>query len=68
MGPDQPMMQSKGTMNSRMVGGFWVINKMNMEMTRMQMTGIETIGYNAEKTEYVGTWIDSMMNHMWQRR
>lgn len=66
MGPDQPVMQCKGTMNCRMLGGFWVVNEMNADMMGTPMTGIQTIGYNGEKSKYVGTWVDSMMNHMWQ--
>lgn len=66
MGPDQPVMKCKGTMKCRMLGGFWVVNEMNTDMMGMQMIGVQTIGYNPEKSKYVGTWVDSMMNHMWQ--
>ncbi len=66
MGPGQPTMQCKGTMNSSMLGGFWVVNEMTGDMMGTPMNGIQTLGYNTEKSKYVGTWVDSMMNHMWQ--
>ena len=66
MGPDQPPMKCKGTMASRMLGGFWVINEVQGDMMGAQMTAIQTIGYDPAKKKYVGTWVDSMMNHMWK--
>lgn len=35
-------------------------------MLRTPMTAIQTIGYDTEKKQYTGTWIDSVMNHMWK--
>jgi hypothetical protein len=30
------------------------------------MTAIQTIGYDAQKKRYVGTWIDSMLGYLWK--
>ena len=65
VGPDQPPMKCKGMMKSRSLGGFWLVNEMTGDMMGTPMTGIQTIGYNTDKQKYVGTWVDSMMNHMW---
>lgn len=65
MGPDQPKIKCKGTMKSRMLGGFWVVSESKSEMMGMPIDAIQTIGYDAAKKKYVGTWVDSMMNHMW---
>lgn len=65
MGPDQPAIETKGTVNSKMLGGIWVVNEMKMEAFGSPMTALQTIGYDPEKKKYVGTWVDSMMNHMW---
>ncbi len=65
MGPGQPAIKGKGTMNARMLGDFWVINDMTGDMGG-EMTAVQTIGYDPEKKKYVGTWVDSMMNHMWK--
>lgn len=66
MGPDQPPMQCEGTMSSRMLGGFWVINEMQGDVMGAPMAGLQTIGYDPEKKKYVGTWVDSMTNLLWQ--
>ncbi len=63
---DHPAMQFSGKFESRMVGGFWVLNEMTADTGDVQFIGIQTIGYDEEKKKYVGTWIDSMMNHMWK--
>jgi hypothetical protein len=66
MGPDQPPMQCSGTLSSRKLGGFWVLNEMKGDMAGAPMTGVQTIGYDEGKKKYVGTWVDSMSAFMWQ--
>ncbi|QDU56647.1 DUF1579 domain-containing protein [Aeoliella mucimassa] len=65
IGPDQPPMECSGTIKSRMIGEFWVVNEMKSTIQGDSMQGLQTIGYDASKKKYVGTWVDSMMNHMW---
>ena len=65
-GPDQPAMTCDGKIQAKMLGGFWVINEMESNMPGFQMKGIQTIGYDGKSKKYVGTWVDSMMNHMWK--
>ncbi|MGV3485576.1 MAG: DUF1579 domain-containing protein [Planctomycetaceae bacterium] len=65
MGPDQPPIQCSGTLSSRKIGGFWVLNEMRGEWAGDPMTGIQTIGYDAGKKQYVGTWVDSATAFMW---
>lgn len=66
MGPDQPPMKSTGTLKARMLGGFWVVSEIQVEMQGSKMNAVQTVGYDPEKKKYVGTWIDSMINHQWQ--
>ena len=49
-----------------MLGSFWVINNMEGDVGGHTFTAIQTIGYDAAKKKYVGTWVDSMMHYMWQ--
>lgn len=63
---DQPSMNYSGTMDSQMLGGFWTINKMTGDMGGKKFQGLQTIGYDTKRKKYVGTWVDSMMNHLWR--
>jgi hypothetical protein len=65
-GEGQPSIKCKGTMKSRMLGGFWVVSEAKADMMGMEMNSVQTIGYDAKSKKYVGTWVDSMMNHMWK--
>lgn len=65
MGPDQPPMECTGTIKSRMMGGFWVVNEIKISFQGDPMLALQTIGYDAAKKKYVGTWVDSATNHMW---
>ena len=65
MGPDLPAMTCKGTSNYRMLGGFWLINETQGDMMGTKIDAIQTIGYDTETKKYVGTWVDSMLNHLW---
>lgn len=66
MGPDQPPMQCSGTLSSRKLGEFWVVNEMKGDWSGQPMTGIQTIGYDEGKKKYVGTWVDSETAFMWK--
>jgi hypothetical protein len=63
--PDQPALTSHGTLRCRMLGEFWVVCDAEMSGGGMQIKAVQTIGYDPAKKKYVGTWVDSMMNHLW---
>ncbi|WP_206028732.1 DUF1579 domain-containing protein [Thalassoroseus pseudoceratinae] len=65
MGPDQQPIECSGTMQARMIGEFWVVNEMKSTSQGMTGKGLQTIGYDPDKKKYVGTWVDSMTNHIW---
>jgi hypothetical protein len=64
--PEQPAMKCKGTMSSRMLGGFWVVSELKADLFGTPMNAVQTIGYDPQTKKYVGTWVDSMMNHLWK--
>jgi hypothetical protein len=68
MEPGQPPTQGKGEESARMLGGFWLIGEGKGEMEGVQgaMTSLLTLGYDAEKRKYVGTWVDSMNSYLWK--
>jgi len=66
MGPDQPPMTSKGSEVVRSLGGLWTVGEGKGEMPDGKpATMIMTLGYDPLKKRYVGTWIGSMMTHLW---
>jgi len=62
----QPAMKCKGTMNTRMLGGFWMVSDIKGDMMGTPIQAIHTVGYDPQTKKYIGTWVDSVMNHMWK--
>jgi hypothetical protein len=66
MGPGQPPTKSTGTESVRSLGGLWVLAEGQGEMPGAGLaTTVMSLGYDPQKKRYVGTWIGSMMTHLW---
>lgn len=66
MGPDQPPMKNKGVESVRSIGGLWTMGEGSGEMPDGgKMTSMMTLGYDPQKQRFVGTFIASMITHMW---
>ncbi len=65
MVPGQPPVKCKGSMSSRMLGEFWMVSDVTVDMMGMSFQAIHTVGYDPKTKKYIGSWIDSVMNHMW---
>lgn len=66
MGPDQPPMKSKGIESVRSLGGLWTLGEGSGEMpSGGKMTSIMTLGYDPQKQKFIGSFVASMMTHMW---
>jgi hypothetical protein len=62
----QPAHESTGTESVRPIGYLWVAAETQGEMPGAgPMTSIMTLGYSPATKRFVGTWIGSMMTHMW---
>jgi hypothetical protein len=66
MEPGKPPIKCKGSESARSVGGFWVLAENKGSFMDMPVTGILTLGYDAGKKQYTGTWVCSMMPHIWR--
>lgn len=64
--PGQPAMKCAGTISSRALGNFWVVNEMKSDMMGFSMVGMQTVGYDPKSKKFVGTWVDSMSDHLWK--
>ena len=66
MGPDQPPSKTKGSETVRSLGGLWTIGEGEGEMPGGGMATMRmTLGYDPQRQRYVGSWVGSMMTHMW---
>jgi hypothetical protein len=63
--PGKPPLKSKGTESVRAIGGFWTLAENKGEAFGQPFTGLLTLGYDATKKRYVGTWVDSMTGYLW---
>jgi hypothetical protein len=60
--------KSQGTWTERVrpLGDLWVLFEGNGEMPEGgAATTIMTLGYEANRQRFVGTWVGSMMDHLW---
>lgn len=66
MGPDQPPSKTTGTEVVRSLGGLWVIGELNGGMPGGGLsTSLITLGFDPIKQKYVGTFVASVMTHLW---
>jgi hypothetical protein len=63
--PSQPPVKSKGSESARSIGGFWVVAENKGDFDGLEFTGLLTLGYDADKKRYIGTWVDSMQSYLW---
>lgn len=64
-GPGQPEHVSKGVDNVRSIEGMWVVAEGDGDMGGCMGKTIMTLGYDPAKGKYVGTFVGSMMPHLW---
>ncbi len=66
MGPDQPNEKARGTERVRSLGGLWIVAEGEGEMPGGgAATTLLTLGYDPRAGHFVGTWVGSMMTHLW---
>ncbi|QDT67301.1 hypothetical protein MalM25_01980 [Planctomycetes bacterium MalM25] len=65
IGPGSEPTKNTGRTSSRLLGERWAINEMVFDTDGIEIRGVQTLGYDPAKQKYVGTWTDSMMNHLW---
>ena len=66
MGRDKPPEKFKGTESVRSIGGLWTLGEGHGLMPDgSPATMIMTLGYDPRTERFIGTWIGSMMTHLW---
>jgi hypothetical protein len=66
MGPDQPPSKNEGVEVVRTLGGLWTIGESEGEMPGGGTAkSVMTLGFDPKAKRFVGTFIASMMTHLW---
>jgi len=66
MGPDQPSSKFAGKEVVRSLGGLWMLCEGQGAMPEGGTAfTLMTLGFDPERKKYLGTFIGSMMTHMW---
>lgn len=52
-----------GTMHSRIVGDRWLVSEFSFQKGPFS---IQTLGFDAKKKKFVGTWVDATSDHIWR--
>lgn len=66
MGSDQPLSAIKGTEVVRSLGGVWMIAEGAGEMPDASAgKTMMTLGFDPQSDRFVGTFVGSMMTHLW---
>lgn len=65
MGPDGESNKSTGRESFKSMRGVWFVGEGESQMGEMTGDTMMTLGYNPETKRYLGTWVGSMMAHMW---
>jgi hypothetical protein len=66
MGPDEPVQKFGGTETVRPIGSTWIVAQGDGDMCGDgPAVTLMTLGFDPAKERFVGTWIGSMMNHLW---
>ncbi|RJG10609.1 DUF1579 domain-containing protein [Pseudomonas cavernicola] len=65
--PGQPPVKWMGSESVRSLGGLWILGEGQSEMPAgdSPASSVLTLGYDPQKKRFVGTWIGSMMPHLW---
>lgn len=65
-GPGKPVEKFSGVETIRSVGGIWIVAEGTGEMPGGGTgTTMMTLGYDPKKQRFIGTWLGSMMTHLW---
>jgi Protein of unknown function (DUF1579) len=66
MEPGKPPEKFKGTERVRSLGGLWILAEGQGEMPGGgPVTSLMTLGYDPQRKRFVGTFVASMMTHLW---
>lgn len=64
--PDKPAEKSRGTEEVRALGDVWILAEGEGDMPGGgKMSSVMTLGFDPQTGRFIGTWIGSVMSHLW---
>lgn len=63
--PTRPPIDTKGTESARKLGDSWVVSRIESSFMGTPFSAVFTLGYDAGRRKFVGTWIDSASRNLW---
>lgn len=61
-----PQKLGSGEMKAELLGGFFVVCRWSGSVYETDFNAVQTLGYDVDKEEYSGSWVDSIMSYRWQ--
>lgn len=64
--PGQPAEKHRGTETVKSLGGLWIVGESQGDMPGGGIAKMMiTLGFDPQRNRFVGTWVGSMMTHLW---
>jgi hypothetical protein len=67
-GASKPETLGSGEVHAEMLGGFFVVCRWTGNLYGTDYKAVQTLGFDVNKSEYAGTWVDSAMSYQWPLR
>lgn len=64
--PGEPPMACNSVIKTRALGDLWVVSELKTEAAGASVNALQTIGFDTQQGKFIGSWIDSMFDHMWR--
>jgi hypothetical protein len=55
-----------GVIKDELLGSFFLVCRWSGNVYETDFGAVQTLGYDVDKKEYSGFWVDSIMNYQWQ--
>jgi predicted 3-demethylubiquinone-9 3-methyltransferase (glyoxalase superfamily) len=51
---------------AKAIGTQWIVSEQRGKMAGMDFSAVQTLGYDAKKKQFIGSWVDSTSTYTWQ--
>lgn len=68
MGPGAEPMRMQFRESVRSIGDYWIVGESRADFDGTPFHSVLTLGYDANRQHFVGSWVDSFQTHFWTYR